>query len=294
MKEYYRIFLNGFTNYGRYLWDEISHPGWNNYFYLLIALSLGVWLLELILPWRTDQKAFRRDFWLDAFYMFFNFFLFSLIGYNALSNVAAQGFNDLLGTMGISNPVALELSQLPMAVRWILLLVIADFIQWNVHRWLHKYPWLWQFHKLHHSVKEMGFAAHLRFHWMETVIYKTVQFVPLTMIGFGLNDLFTLHAFTILVGHLNHANLGWSYGPLKYVLNNPRMHIWHHAHDLPPNRYGVNFGLTLSLWDYLFGTAYIPSDGRDIVLGFPGDKRFPHNFFSQITYPWNRRAEKEK
>ena len=60
------------------------------------------------------------------------------------------------------------------------------------------------------------------------------------------------------------------------------MHIWHHARDLPEDRpYGMNFGLTLSLWDYLFGTAYIPKDGRDIELGFPRVEEFPSTFVGQ-------------
>ena len=59
---------------------EIANPGWGNYFYYLIVLSLAVWGLELVFPWRKNQPAFRKDFWLDAFYMFFNFFIFSLVG----------------------------------------------------------------------------------------------------------------------------------------------------------------------------------------------------------------------
>ena len=145
---------------------------------------------------------------------------------------------------------------------------------------------LWEFHKVHHSVKQMGFAAHLRFHWMETIIYKTIQYIPLAMIGFGLQDFFIIHMIALLIGHLNHANLGWDYGPLKYILNNPKMHIWHHAKELP-NRYGVNFGLSLSIWDYVFKTAYIPHDGRDIELGFDHDEEFPDGFAAQATYPWS-------
>ena len=58
------------------------------------------------------------------------------------------------------------------------------------------------------------------------------------------------------------------------------MHIWHHSKELP-RKYGVNFGLTLSLWDYLFGTNYIPKNGRDIELGFANDETFPQDFLQQ-------------
>jgi sterol desaturase/sphingolipid hydroxylase (fatty acid hydroxylase superfamily) len=90
---------------------------------------------------------------------------------------------------------------------------------------------------------------------------------------------------SLFIGHLNHANVGWGYGPLGYIFNNPKMHIWHHAKELP-NKYGVNYGLSLSIWDYLFGTAYIPRDGKDIELGFEQDEKYPKTFFSQISHPW--------
>ncbi|MEQ9261723.1 MAG: sterol desaturase family protein [Owenweeksia sp.] len=290
MEFYIRIIKDSYTGYWNYLWQEILNPHWGNYFYWLIGFSLVIWSLELIIPWRKGQKAFRRDFWLDGFYMFFNFFLFSLVVYNALSNVAVNAFNDLLAYFGIQNTVAIEISSWPVWAQLLTLFIVADFIQWNVHRMLHRIPLLWEFHKVHHSVKEMGFAAHLRFHWMETIVYKTLQYIPLAMIGFGIDDFLLVHLFTILIGHLNHANLNWNYGPLKYVFNNPRMHIWHHARELPEkHRYGVNFGLSLSVWDYVFGTAHIPHEGPDIELGFEDDENFPKGFLSQISYPLSRK-----
>ncbi|MEX0967057.1 MAG: sterol desaturase family protein [Bacteroidia bacterium] len=290
MERYFNIFLDSYSGYWNYLKGEILDPGFHNYFYWLIGISLIAWLLEIIIPWRKKQGIFRRDFWLDGFYMFFNFFLFSLIIYNGISNVVVEFFNDLLAQIGITNIVAIEVMEWPVWLQLITMFVLADFIHWNVHRWLHRVPWLWQFHKLHHSVKEMGFAAHLRFHWMETVIYKSVQYIPLAMIGFGLDDFFIVHIIAMSIGHLNHANLGWNYGPLKYVFNNPQMHIWHHSRKIPEgHRYGVNYGISLSIWDYIFRTAAIPHDGRDIQLGFDGDEEYPADFGKQIIYPLRTR-----
>lgn len=50
-------------------------------------------------------------------------------------------------------------------------------------------------------------------------------------------------------------------------------------------RYGVNFGLTLSLWDYIFKTNFISYDCRDIEFGFEGGETFPKDFMSQELYP---------
>ncbi len=288
MQEYIQVFLDGYYGYWNYLSSEILYPSWHNYFWWLIGISVVVWGLELAFPWRKNQAAIRADFWLDGFYMFFNFFLFSLIGYNAVSNVAVAAFSDFLGIFGIENLVAIQVASWPAWSQFLLLFVLADLIQWNVHRWLHHSPWLWEFHKVHHSVEEMGFAAHLRYHWMETIVYKSVQYIPLAMIGFGLDDFFILHLVTIVIGHLNHANVKITYGPLKYVFNNPVMHLWHHAKELPEGSHGVNYGISLSLWDYLFGTAYIPNENANEPLGFEQVETFPKTFWQQITYPWNK------
>jgi sterol desaturase/sphingolipid hydroxylase (fatty acid hydroxylase superfamily) len=340
MMEYWEIFVKGYQGYGRYLWYEISHPGWHNYFYWLILVSVFFFALEMFRPWRKGQPKLRKDFWLDAFYMFFNFFLFSLIIYNAASDVVVNFFNNLIKSafafdLKASNP----LSTAPL---WAILIVgffVRDFVQWLTHRLLHRVPALWEFHKVHHSVEEMGFAAHLRYHWMETIVYRTIEYLPLALLGIGLYDFFIIHIFTLAIGHYNHSNItvpghvtggvlgllvgiaiatgGFDIklldnpsalaqifavlasaaagslllGPfMKKIFNSPEMHIWHHAHDLPEGHpHGINFGISLAMWDYLFGTALIPHDGRDIKLGFPGSERFPHTFLGQVRYGFSRR-----
>ena len=258
-------------------------------FYLLIFSSLVVWGLEIIIPWRKKQKTFRKDFWLDAFYMFFNFYFFSLLLYGALSNVVLKAFYSVLAPLGVEKGTHLiDFSGLHWAIDLTLFFLIADFVQWLVHNALHRIPFLWKFHKIHHSVKEMGFAAHLRYHFLETFVYQSVKYISLSMIfGFSLENAFIVYSLTVIIGHLNHANLDWDYGPFKYVFNNPKMHIWHHAKELPDEHSkGMNFGISLSLWDYIFGTVYVPSSGRDIELGFPDDEQYPESFIGQVVEPF--------
>jgi sterol desaturase/sphingolipid hydroxylase (fatty acid hydroxylase superfamily) len=290
MNKYLEIIKNSYSGYWNYIKQSVlMELNWENYFYGLIIISLVVWGLEMIFPWRKNQSIFRKDFWLDTFYMFFNFFLLNLIVLIALSNSAAQLLNDILKIIGlsISNFQLLEINKLPFALRIFIFFIVIDFVQWWTHRLLHKFEFLWNFHKVHHSVKQMGFAAHLRYHWMEPVVYNSLKYIPLAIIGgFSAQDIAFVHFFNITIGHLNHANINWDYGWLKYVLNNPKMHIWHHSKELPEERkFGVNFGITLSIWDYIFKTNYIPYSGRDIELGFKGDEQFPKNFIQQEIYP---------
>lgn len=290
MDKYVDIVTSSYTNYWNYLKNEIiTINHWDNYFYGLIIISILVWGLEIIFPWRKKQSIFRKDFWLDTFYMFFNFFILNLIILVALSDTTAALFNDLLQHIGlsISNFQLFDVDNLPLGLGLFIFFIISDFTQWNTHRLLHRFTFLWNFHKVHHSVKEMGFAAHLRYHWMEPIVYKSMLYIPIAIIGgFDAQHVAIVHFFAITIGHINHANLGWDYGPLKYIFNNPKMHIWHHAKDLPKHvSYSVNYGLTLSIWDYLFKTNYIPHNGRDIELGFEGDETFPKDFVSQELYP---------
>jgi sterol desaturase/sphingolipid hydroxylase (fatty acid hydroxylase superfamily) len=239
-------------------------------------------MLEILFPWRRDQSIFRKDFWLDGFYMFFNFFLFS---------IAISGFYKLLGLLfgdlGIRQDslALIDMSPYPGWVQLLIFFLILDFVQWFTHILLHKYPFLWRFHQIHHSVKEMGFAAHLRYHWMENIFYKPLKtFGVMILGGFEPEQAYIVHFFAIAIGHFNHANIKITWGPLKYFLNNPVMHLYHHAHDLPTGKFGVNFGISLSLWDYIFKTYYIPEDSGSIKLGFEGDEKIPNSFWKQITY----------
>ncbi|GAA4272826.1 sterol desaturase family protein [Aquimarina gracilis] len=289
MEKYITAFTDAFINSIQWTWRSILFevPWYTNYFWGLTAISLLVWGLEIAFPWRKNQPIFRKDFWMDGFYMYFNFFLFA---------ITISGFYKLLelvfGEVGISSKslMIIDISNLPMWVQLVIFFIILDFVQWFTHVLLHKYSFLWRFHKIHHSVKEMGFAAHLRYHWMENIFYKPLKTLGVMILGgFEPEQAYVVHFFAIAIGHLNHANIKITWGPLKYILNNPVMHLYHHSYVLPKGSYGVNFGISLSLWDYVFKTNYIPEDSGTIEIGFPGDEKIPKNFFSQIIYGFGKR-----
>ncbi|PWL24489.1 MAG: hypothetical protein DCO96_13490 [Fluviicola sp. XM-24bin1] len=291
---YWEIIVNSYEGAAKGLWNYIVVPlkdnGVPNFFYFLILISVLIWVLEIVVPWRKKQAIFRRDFWLDSFYMFFNFFLFRVFLFAALVNVTYALFVSFLELFGYQGGAMIDLSGLHWGVQLVLFFLIADLTQWAVHVVLHRVPFLWQFHKVHHSVKEMGFAAHLRYHFMENLFYQPAKFVALSLLfGFELQYAFYIYYLATLIGHLNHANLNLDYGPLRYLLNNPKMHIWHHAKEMPEKHpFGMNFGISLSIWDYLFGTAYVPSSGRDIELGFEKDESYPQGFWGQLVEPFKR------
>lgn len=283
MEKYVTAFINEFTSTLNWTLDSILFkvPWYNNYFWGLIVISLVVWLLEIIFPWRKNQSFIRKDFWMDGFYMFFNFFIFSILisgDYKALGLL----FNEI----GITTKslAVFNISNWPIGLQLVVFFVILDFVQWLTHVLLHKYEVLWRFHKVHHSVKEMGFAAHLRYHWMENILYKPLKTLGVMLLGgFEPEQAYIVHFIAIIIGHLNHANIRITWGPFKYILNNSVMHLYHHMKALPENKLkGINFGISLSIWDFLFKTNYVPDENGEIELGFSNEENFPKGFFSQL------------
>jgi sterol desaturase/sphingolipid hydroxylase (fatty acid hydroxylase superfamily) len=287
MDKYGKVISDAYTGYWNYFSGEILNPSWHNYFYWLIASSIVIWLLEIFIPWRKNQPTIREHFWLDIFYLFWNYFLFALVAYNALSMVVVQLVNDFLGLFGVTNLVAIRIASLPGWLQLVFIFVLRDFMQWNIHRMYHHVGWMWEFHKVHHSTEQMGFAALLRYHWMENILYRSLEYIPLAMIGFGISDFFIVHIFTLITGQLGHANLKINLGYLKYLFNGPQMHLWHHAKQLPSGyNHGINYGITLSIWDYLFKTNYWPSDDENLPVGLPNDEKFPEDFVGQTIRPF--------
>jgi len=286
--EIIEAFLRAIADYGNWVLSEITFnydykPWYQNYFYGLIVLSLAVWGLEIAFPWRKNQAIIRKDFWLDGFYMFFNFFIFGffITGFYTLAQSAFGAFGITMESLSL-----LDFKGVPLWGELLVFFILNDFVQWFTHIMLHRVPAFWRFHQVHHSVQEMGFAAHLRFHWMENVFYKPLKTLAIMLIGgFEPQQAFFVHFMAITIGHLNHANVRITWGPLKYVFNNSVMHLYHHALVLPkshPN--GMNYGISLSLWDYLFRTNYIPqSEDGTFELGFPGIEKYPvHSFWKQL------------
>lgn len=290
---YINAFIDAFKGSLNWTWKSILFdvPWYTNYFWGLILISLLVWGLEIVFPWRKNQSVFRKDFWLDGFYMFFNFFIFS-IAISGFYKVLEIFFHDI-GITAKSLAI-LDLSKFPVWGQLIIFFIVLDFVQWFTHTLLHRLPILWQYHKVHHSVKEMGFAAHLRYHWMENVLYKPLKtFGVMILGGFEPEQAFIVHFVAIMIGHFNHSNIKITWGPLKYIINNPVMHLYHHSYVLPEGSYGVNFGISLSLWDYIFKTNYIPEDSGTIKLGFEGDDKFPKSFSGQLIYGLKKEKSKK-
>ncbi len=255
-----------------------------NYMLWLLALSVFVAGLERLFAARK-QAVLRKWLWSDALHLVFNGHFLGLFLYGISYHRLLPWLDGVLAEYGLSALLYRNASANgSMAIQIVVALLVVDFVQWSVHNLLHRVSFLWKIHQVHHSVVdgEMDWIVSFRFSWLEPVIYKAITFVPLAWFGFAPEALFFHAVFGTLIGHLNHANLSWDYGPLRYLLNSPRMHLYHH--DAAGPRTGQNFGIILSCWDWIFGTAHLP-DTPPEHIGFPGVEKLPHDFFGQLVWP---------
>lgn len=265
------------------IWDT------RGYFFWLLLLSAACLVLERLWPWRKQQKLARRQFAQDLFWLFFNgHYAGILVAYVAT-------FVFAWAAPAIEQIKSLDLlgAQPPWA-QFVAFFMLKDALEWGIHNLLHRVPWLWEFHKLHHSIEELDWIGNFRFHWMEIVVYQGLTYLPLVILGVDGRVILVIAVVATLIGHLNHSNLNITWGPLRYLLNSPRMHVWHHDHDWPANRpRGVNFGICLSVWDWLLGTAHWPGAAeaptqQPAQLGFPGMERFPQSLIGRLFHPLSR------
>jgi len=159
---------------------------------------------------------------------------------------------------------------------------VFDFSMY-LHHWMqHRWPVLWELHRVHHSADHLNPLTADRFHPLEEML-KGVVIVPLVGLAVGLAGIgFELHvvehgyklveiwvfyrAFNIIGANLRHMHIWWSWpAPLAHVLSTPAQHQIHHSID--PVHYGKNMGSFFSLWDWMFGTLYQPREREQLVFG---------------------------
>jgi len=174
------------------------------------------------------------------------------------------------------------LSEMPLWVQAIIFLVASDFLLYWIHRAFHRGA-LWKYHAVHHSSEDLEWISAARFHPVNLFLGTIAVDVALLLAGISPNVMLWVGPFNIATSALVHANLKWTFGPFKYVLASPVFHRWHHtALDRGGNK---NFAGTFPIWDWLFGTFYMPENELPDAYGID-DKNFPESFGRQLIYPF--------
>jgi sterol desaturase/sphingolipid hydroxylase (fatty acid hydroxylase superfamily) len=180
-------------------------------------------------------------------------------------------------------------AQWPIWIQIILILLISDFIQYWIHRGFHGAK-MWRFHAIHHAPEHVTWSTSVRFHPVNYILYATLTAVITIIMGFGSLAFAALAPFNILYSCMVHANLSWTFGPLRYVFASPVFHRWHHTHV---NEGGnKNFAPTFPFIDMMFGTFYMPEGKLPEVCGIEGNP-VPKDLVGQMAYPFRNRVSEK-
>jgi sterol desaturase/sphingolipid hydroxylase (fatty acid hydroxylase superfamily) len=154
------------------------------------------------------------------------------------------------------------------------------------HRLTHQVPFLWRFHSVHHSIEQMDWVASGRLHPLDQAFTQAFTVFPLFLLGYGTGVFGGVAVFVTLLALFQHANVRLRFPGVRWVINTPEWHHWHHAID--DDARDKNFGLPVV--DKLFGTAYLPKDRRPVGFGtrspVPADGYLRH-----LAYPFTRAAK---
>jgi sterol desaturase/sphingolipid hydroxylase (fatty acid hydroxylase superfamily) len=160
------------------------------------------------------------------------------------------------------------------------LFVVTDFKLYWVHRWLHRIPVLWEFHKVHHAAEVLTPVTYYRSHPVnmlaqslgQAVAFGTVTAVfwfvfgpnltPMTIMGVNIFRF----AFYFFGSNLRHSHIYFSFGSaLEHIVISPAQHQVHHSADT--KHFDRNFGTELAIWDWMFGTLYCAKPEENLTFG---------------------------
>ncbi len=159
---------------------------------------------------------------------------------------------------------------------------------WLSHFMLHRLPWLWEFHKVHHSAEVLTPLAELRQHPVESLLVGLVCGTAYALALTGLKAVFGPHLdllafwrpgvilFLVFATYMHlrhsHVRLGapaW----LSHIIQTPLQHQVHHSTD--PRHFDRNLGFCLSVFDWAFGTLYVPTGDERLDFGVHDDDGAP-------------------
>ncbi|MER8763745.1 MULTISPECIES: sterol desaturase family protein [unclassified Mesorhizobium] len=182
------------------------------------------------------------------------------------------------------------------------MLVAYDISYYLYHVAQHRFPFLWELHKVHHSAEVMVGITKDRVHPLDDLInrmwdgvipgicfgvWSLIALDPVEVAIFGIN-VYVIRNI-LMMDFVRHTHLKISFGSLNNIILCPHWHQVHHSID--PRHYDKNFGLLFSFWDRLFGTQFVPEPDEDLKFGLVDrDVRDYQSLFGLYILPLKKMA----
>ena len=260
--------------------------------YLLCAFAIALFWLKFFKKLSIAQ-AFSKIFDKKVFFStssksdlkvyfinrMFTFFISPLLLTQII--VATFLFNQLLKIEWLSPASGYAVSKSFVVITYTsTVFLLDDFTKYIVHRWMHKFPILWALHKVHHTAEQLTPITIFRTHPFEGIVFSLrsafTQGLAISCFFYFFGSSVSLvtvlganvlvFAFNVCGSNLRHSHIGiqyWSW--LEYILISPAQHQLHHS--IAEEHYDKNFGATLAVWDWVFGSLHHSIDTDSLVLG---------------------------
>lgn len=233
--------------------------------------------LERLFP-ASRTRFFREEWWIDL-----AFFLGQYLVWTAPVVAALVWLSGSLEHLPLAGLRAL-VAGLPFWLQCVLAIAISDVCIYWGHRFSHQNAFLWRFHRVHHTAPHVDWLAAHREHPFDNLYTRTIENLPLLLLGFPLHMLAGFAMFRGLWAIYIHSNVTLEPGPLRRLLGSSRLHHWHHART---DGIGVNFANLSPLMDLAFGTYHDPGRSPE-RYGISDD--VPHGWLAQMIEPFRARA----
>ncbi len=146
--------------------------------------------------------------------------------------------------------------------------VLLDLIFYGFHWANHFIPFLWRFHRAHHSDLDLDVTTALRFHLGEVLISTLIKAVAIVLLGIPVLGLLTFETLLVAAAEFQHSNLLLPEPidkRLRLLVITTHMHWIHHSQL--PLHHNSNFGTIFSGWDRLFRTYFMRVRQEDVRIG---------------------------
>lgn len=245
--------------------------------YLPVFLgAIMVTCLEIGFPNEIRWRPTRNELGQDVLYM--------VVVQMLLPKLLALGLAlALIDRIGQRPTWNLWPQDLPVAAQAVIMLLIADFLRYWLHRAAHNVSWLWRLHAVHHSPQRLYWVNVGRFHPIEKVLQFLFDTLPFILVGVSEQVVALYFVFYAINGFFQHSNIKLHYGVLNYLISSAELHRWHHSRLTEESN--TNYGNNVIIWDLLFGTRFLPSDKTVGELGLK-NRTYPGAFLDELVTPF--------
>jgi sterol desaturase/sphingolipid hydroxylase (fatty acid hydroxylase superfamily) len=256
-------------------------------FIAAIIGGLGlITLFEIILPYRKEWLPKKGEIKTDLIFM-----LLIQVGLPKLLTIFSVVY---LVSFTKANGLQLDgywPHHLPVWVQMLLMMFVADFFRYFLHRTAHEWIPLWRVHAVHHSVKKLYWLNVGRFHPIDKSLQFLCDALPFILLGV-LEEVMTLYFVVYSIkGFFQHSNVDTKLGWLNYIISGPELHRWHHSKTIKESN--TNYGNNVIIWDILFGSFFYPKDRQVGDLGLL-NRDYPSGFLQQMRTPFIKGIDKAK